>query len=141
MKILTPLLVLLFTLLFSIQAMAKRVIPAEIKAIKKDGNEYNVRYEESKCQNSKNICGDITRIYSRNIKTGKINWEKEIYLTMYNSLLEIDVQQIYLRSLKLTSKGKIEIVDEMGMKYLILAKNGTMIEPLKTVIYPAEKSY
>ena len=77
-------------------------------------------------------------LISKNIASGKINWEKELYQKLFDPNLEIDVQTVFLRSLKLRKKHLIAI-DEKGSKYIVKSQTGDLVQPLKSIIYPAHK--
>lgn len=129
-------LVLVLSLVTTI-SFAKRKAPADIKPVVIQGNEISVQSEQSDCMTDKH-CGQQMFLVSKNQKTGDVNWITELYQVGFDSKLETDVQTIYPTSLKV-KKNKATVIDERGSTYVIDIKDGELIKPLKSIIYPAKK--
>ncbi len=127
----------IFTMLFCFSLHAKRVAPPEIKPLQKSGNEFSFEISNSPCSDVKNTCGMKVTLVSKKISVNSVNWKRELYIKMYDSKLETDVQDVHPQSLKFLNNNIIQVKDENGTEYQINALSGKMIKPLKTVIYNA----
>lgn len=124
--------------LFSSASWSKRMAPAKIKPIVSQGREFSFQVEQSPCKNGEN-CGMQVFLVSKNIASGRINWKRELYQKLFNPNLEIDMQTVFLRSLEL-SKQQLIAIDERGSKYIVKSQTGDLVQPLKSIIYSANKS-
>lgn len=123
--------------LLSTTTWAKRLAPAVIKPVVSEGNEFTYKVEKTSCKKSPS-CGMQVFLVSKNLASGKINWERELYQKAFDPKMETDVQTIYPKSLKLKEKNVIAI-DEKGSKYIVKSQTGDLVIPLKSIIYPAQK--
>lgn len=123
--------------LLSATTWAKRLAPAVIKPVVSEGNEFSYKVEKTSCKKSPS-CGMQVFLVSKNLASGKINWERELYQKAFDPKMETDVQTIYPKSLKLKEKNVIAI-DEKGSKYIVKSQTGDLVIPLKSIIYPAQK--
>lgn len=130
-------LLILFVSLLSSAGWAKRLAPAKIKPVVEQGNEFSYRVEKTSCKKSP-TCGMQVFLVSKNVASGKLNWERELYQKAFDPKMETDVQTIYPKSLKLKEKNVIAI-DEKGSKYIVKSATGDLVIPLKSIIYPANK--
>ncbi len=106
----------LFLLLFSVVCFAKRVVPIEVAPISYETIEYSTvpwAYENGTNQN-----GGYVRAKSK--ITGKVIWEKQIYITKYRQNIERDVQDVFITSLKIIEKDNVLLVEtESGERFRI----------------------
>lgn len=123
--------------LLAAPSLAKRLAPAKIKPVVDQGSEFSYRIEKTSCKKSTS-CGMQVFLVSKNVASGKINWERELYQKAFDPKMETDVQTIYPKSLKLKEKNVIAI-DEKGSKYIVKSETGDLVIPLKSIIYPASK--
>lgn len=128
---------ILFLSFVCVAAFAKRAPPPVVKPLVRAGNEYRFETEQSDCR-SGGSCGMQAFLVSTNVKSGKVNWKTELYQKLFDPNLETDVQTIMPASLKVV-KYRAIAVDEMGLRYVVNLKTGMLVEPLKPVIYPAQK--
>ncbi len=123
--------------LLPVISLAKRLAPAVITPVISEGSEFTYRVEKTSCKKSTN-CGMQVFLISKNVASGKVNWERELYQKAFDPKMETDVQTIYPKSLKLKEKNVIAI-DEKGSKYIVKSATGDLVIPLKSIIYPAHK--
>lgn len=123
--------------LLSTTGWAKRSAPAKIKPVVNQGSEFSFRVEKTSCKKSTS-CGMQVFLLSKNVASGKTNWERELYQKSFDPKLETDIQTVYPKSLKLVEKQLIAI-DEKGSKYIVKPQTGDLVIPLKSIIYPARK--
>lgn len=129
-------LMLILLFLFLPTAFAKRAAPAEVQPVHPRGIEYSLRVETSPCR--KSPCGMKASLVARDTKSQNVKWERELYQRQFLPEMEQDVQAIFPKSLRLLKGGTLRIVDEKGTVYLV-SREGELLKPLKSVIYPAPK--
>ena len=130
----TLVLVLITSLCF-----AKRSVQLAIQPIRKDGNEINFKISRTPCPDKNQLCGMQVSLTSKQMHTGKLNWERELYQKAFDPTLEADVQEVLPKSLTLKKSTELIVSDEKGSVYIIEAKTGEMLQPLKSIIYPGYK--
>lgn len=130
-------LILLLTLtFFSAASFAKRIEPAAIKSIVQGDSVINFRVQRADCQIEK-VCAMQVFLNSKNMASGRIIWERELYQKALDAKLEFDVQMVLPKSLRLEGKT-IVATDEKGSTYK-LDLNGKLLSPLKSIVYPLAK--
>ena len=72
---------------------------------------------------------------SKQVSSGKIIWERELYQKPFDPAMETDVQEILPKSLSLKKSGELIASDEAGSIYIVEAKTGELLQPLKSVVY------
>lgn len=131
-KLLTLILIMIF---FSgVGAFAKRVAPAEIKAVVKSGIEYSTERAPAYCRSLSIPCGMQIDVIAKNVKTKKNKWRIEILRVIYDHDLETDVQDVYPSKMTI-EKNQLVILDESGLKYILDLKTGAFVEPTKAITY------
>lgn len=128
---------ILSVIFLSTNAFAKRLPPAEVKPLVKDGIEYNFRVEQGSCDEPSKNCGMQVFLVSQDTKTGQVKWDRELYQKSFDPNLEVDVQTVFPKSLKFKGK-EIVATDEMGSTFR-LKLTGELISPLKSIIYSGAK--
>lgn len=126
-------------IVLSSTAFAKRAAPVEVKPISKNGQEFSFRIKNSGCGQGES-CAMQVFLLSKNIKSGEVKWECELYQKLFDRQLETDVQWVFPSSLTYTKKKQLIVTDERGSTYKVKSDNGELIDPLKSNIYPAEKN-
>ena len=111
-------LILLLSLIGDL-SFAKRLPPAEIKLIMKNGTEFAFRIKENSCKDKINLCGMQVYLFSKKSSTGKLNWERKLYQKLYDPKLEIDVQTVLPQTLIFKDEGKLLATDERESTYLV----------------------
>lgn len=129
-------LIFFLALTLSAAAVAKRSEPAAIKSIVLGDSIVNFRVQRADCQVEK-VCAMQVFINSKNMTTGRINWERELYQKGLDPKVEFDVQLVLPKFLRLQGK-QIIATDEKGTTYK-LDLDGKLLSPLKSVIYPLTK--
>ena len=109
-------------------AEAKHMMPTAIKPIIDHGREITSFYEATDQ-------GFTVFILSKNIKNGALQWKSEIYQRGYNPKVQIDEQEIHLKSVKLIH-SQVVIVDERDATYKIDSGSGKLLEPKTPKQYP-----
>lgn len=94
---------------------AKRSAPAAVAPIVSDGIEYSVPDFSSKAEGMKHNGGYVE---AKDLKTGARIWLKEIYKPKVDGLLETDVQDVFIKSMRLEGRH-LKIVDENGVSYKV----------------------
>jgi hypothetical protein len=101
----------------STSALAKRAEPAlisgNIKYIAPDvlPNHRSI-YGKSTCSD-KSMC-----VEARNKKTGKLLWQAEVYPIEIDPTVELDVQYVYITSLKI-ERGQLIVKNESGQIFMV----------------------
>jgi outer membrane protein assembly factor BamB len=102
-------------------ALAKRAEPKPVPALISGNIKYiapdvlpNHRsiYGKSTCS-EKSMC-----VEARNKKTGKLLWQVEVYPIEIDPTVELDVQYVYITSLKI-ERGQLIIKNESGQVYVV----------------------
>jgi hypothetical protein len=102
-------------------ALAKRGVPTQLDSIVSGKVRYLAPdvtpnylsiYGASKCFRSGSC------VEARDLKTGKLLWQVEVYQTEFDPKVESDVQSVYINSLKI-ERGKLIIKNERGDRYTI----------------------
>jgi hypothetical protein len=102
-------------------ALAKRAAPKQIAPVVSGGVRYMAPdvmpnylsiYGASKCFRSGGC------VEARDRQTGKLLWQVEVYQTKYDPNMELDVQVVYINSLKI-DRDKLMIKNELGDRYTV----------------------
>ncbi|MBC7465188.1 MAG: hypothetical protein H7256_04290 [Bdellovibrio sp.] len=134
----TPFLILILIVAGS-TTFAKRAGPVEVKPISKNGHEFSFRIKNSSCQENE-ACALQVFLISKDVKTGAVKWDRELYQKLFDRKLEIDVQWVFPKSLSYNNKKQLVVTDERGSMYKVNSENGKLIQPLKSIIYPARRN-
>jgi hypothetical protein len=98
-------LVLILLLTLASSALAKRGAPVEVKSVTHEGIQYTVPLK-------------LGVIEAKDIKSDKALWKKRIYKISYIKNLEKDVQDVFIKSLKISNDKKmLIIINEDGNTY------------------------
>lgn len=114
---------------FGIQA--KRLAPAEIKPIEKNGFLYFQERDSKTRSDSYSVY-----ISCKNLETGAKVWKTKIYEKEIDPRLEFDAQDIYLKTVELKD-GQLVAVDENGTEYRIDLNIGKLVKPKHSIKYKA----
>jgi hypothetical protein len=105
----------------STSALAKRAEPKPVPALISGNIKYiapdvlpNHRsiYGKSTCS-EKSMC-----VEARNKKTGKLLWQAEVYPIEIDPTVELDVQYVYITSLKI-ERGQLIVKNESGQIFMV----------------------
>lgn len=133
-------LILSLSLLFvSPMGFAKRAAPVEVKPILKNGQEFSFRIKNSGCH-ADEACSMQVFLISKNIKSGEVKWQRELYQKLFDRNLETDVQWVFPNFLAYNKKKQLVVTDERGSTYKVESGSGELIQPLKSIVYPARKN-
>ncbi len=119
---LTRVLILIGAVMITGPVLAKRGAPKIAKPVISDGIEYRAvhdRYKETGRPR-----GIRAFVEARDTKTKKSLWRVQVYDMRYRPDLETDVQDVYIKDLKLDKSGLIA-TDERGQRFLINLKTPT----------------
>ena len=109
-------------------ALAKRGDPKQIAPVVSGGVKYIAPdvmpnylsiYGASKCFRSGGC------VEARDRKTGKLLWQVEVYQTIYDPNVEMDVQSVYINLLKI-DRDKLIVKNERGERYAVDLKSHTV---------------
>jgi hypothetical protein len=128
-------LMILMSLVFSLNVFAKRVAPPKVNPVNIGHLEFSTTTEKILCENKKDICGMTAFLISTDTMAKSAIWKTQLYIKMFKKNEETDVQEIYPQSLILNVDSNLQLKDEKGTEYLVEAKSGKFVKPLKTVIY------
>ena len=95
---------ILFIISFSIQA--NRLDPITVSPLRYRGIEYRAPHWN----------GKMGFIEAYDVNTGKKLWGKQVYKVIYEPMLETDVQDIFITSLKIDG-GSLIVENEKGDRY------------------------
>ncbi len=98
-------------------ALAKRIAPPVVNAITQNGITY------SACHSSDPATVFVASVVATVAKSKKQLWKTELYQIKYDTTLERDVQEVFIKSLSVKGK-KLIAVDESGKQYSVDAKTG-----------------
>lgn len=128
---------LTLTLILTHPALAKRAPPPLVLPLRDRNIEYTITREQT-------ACGDIGKagfqsfLEAHDTKEKKAIWKTALYQRSYDCSLETDVQDIFVKSLKM-EKSWIIATDEYGAIYKIAKTKGKLIKPLKSITYATAK--
>ncbi|MBC7713410.1 MAG: hypothetical protein H7177_08725 [Rhizobacter sp.] len=132
---------ILFTLLSaSVNLYAKRIAPPVVEPLVVSDDEFSVVTTTTECKTPKSLCGMTGLLVSRKISTDTLNWKIELYTQAFNPKMETDVQSVFPKSLKQVNEAVVEVTDEKGTDYKVDMITGSLILPLKSVVYPSKKT-
>jgi hypothetical protein len=121
MKIFRLAIIVLTVVAAAPSALAKRAAPEAVPALISGNIKYiapdvlpNHRsiYGKSTCS-EKSMC-----VEARNKKTGKLLWQVEVYPIEIDPSVELDVQYIYITSLKI-ERGQLIVKNESGQVFMV----------------------
>lgn len=108
-------------------SQAKRLGPPDVKPISRGGYVYTVPHWATENGTGQN--GGYIRVL--NAKTGLEVWGVQLYKTKYDAEMETDVQDVFIKSIKINLFGrKLTAVDELRRKYQLDLKTRA-VERLK----------
>ena len=99
-----------WVLLLSIPAHAKRLPPKPVPPVVAEGVEYTVPHDVL-----------MGLVVAKDIKTRTVLWQRQIYAVRFNPDIEQDVQACYITSLA-AGPGKLTIKNERGYIYELVLK-------------------
>jgi hypothetical protein len=102
-------LILLLLFITSTNVFAKRMPPPEVSPVIYHGVIYSAKYST----------GGV--IEAKDAKSKKQLWTKQIYHIHYISDLETDIQDVYIKAMKIKN-GNLLITDEKDVQYLLNLK-------------------
>lgn len=105
----------IFLLIISSQTFAKRLAPKVVKPVYHNGIEYSAPPFVGRNQNG-------GYVEAKNRKTGQRIWLKRVYKIDYEKNLEKDVQDVFIKSLKVEGDTLI-VTDERGLVHKVSLKN------------------
>ena len=106
--------------LFASTAVAKRAAPSNVRPIVVNGVQYRAPLEVEK----------IGFVQAWDVAKNKLLWEKKVYSSTYNPLLERDVQWVFITELQLKD-GLIFVNNERGERFS-LDSNSKKVTKLKS---------
>ena len=89
---------------------AKRALPQEVKPIMHKGIEYRAPHDYMGC------------IEAWDIKSKEITWRKQVYVIKHVIGVERDVQDVFIKSIKLSGNSLV-IINEKGFEYKLDLKS------------------
>jgi hypothetical protein len=101
-------------------ALAKRGAPKIAKPVISDGVEYRAVHDRYKEKGRPR--GIRAFVEARDTKTKKSLWRVQVYDIRYRGVLETDVQDVYIKDLKLDKSDLIVTTDERSRRYFINPK-------------------
>lgn len=110
MKNHVKLLVILVFFFLSAVAFARKVVPETPAPVVRDGVEYSVSTKNGFLQ-------------ARDLKTGKIVWDSELFRVEYAPEYEADVQSVHIVSVVL-EEGRLLAIDQRNQKYYLNLETG-----------------
>jgi len=121
---------LIIICLLPLRVYSKRVAPAKVEPVIYEG----VRYEAPTSK--------MGYVEAYDAASGKKLWEKKAYDVKYNLALERDVQDVFIKELKIeeTKQGAdLIVIDEQDRKYRIKIKEPPQYLPEMTVTFLVDK--
>lgn len=132
---------LILFFLFTTLAEAKRMAPPVVPAVIEDGVSYTTGIKNSSCDSTtRDNCGFLGFVKATDQTTQKVKWTTILYSKLYDLNLELDIQDIHPHYLKIDKKKQLIIRDENGSEYVVDAKTGKLLKPLKSIIYATPKA-
>ena len=123
-------------LLATLLAEAKRRVPAEVLPVKVGNIEYSAPHRNRTHK-------QMGFIEARDLKSGKLIWNRQIYAVKYDPDLEGDVQDVFIKSITIQGNNLI-ITNERNSKYQldlnslkVKVLQGSLVE--ETKIRPLKK--
>ena len=109
----------------------------DIKPLRVETSEYSFKIKQPDCRIGY-YCGMQVLLVSKNIKSKKVKWERELYEKAFDPGLPSDGQTVQPKTLTFDKKeNQITITDERGSTYKVSTK-GDLVSPLKSIIYPVK---
>lgn len=111
------------------ESVAKRVVPSKVTPVQVGSIEYSVPHGKSQNQ--------MGCIDARKVGSGELLWIRQIYVVKYDPGLEGDVQDVYIKNIKLKGNSLI-ITNERKSEYQLNLKTlqvkvlkGSLVEETK----------
>ncbi len=111
-----------FAVLSTSVALAKRGAPAKVNSVRLGGTEYRAPRDQIGC------------IEALDTLSGRLIWRRQIYVVKYNTNLERDVQDVFVKAMKIKDSTLV-VVNERKSEYILDLKTlevavvkGTLVE-------------
>jgi hypothetical protein len=109
--------------LIHVHAFAKRLPPEKVPPVMSDGVKYLAPHVTLDYQSTYGLPScPIGCIEARDAKSDKLLWQVLVYKIVYDSTLESDVQDVFIRSLEIKD-GYLLVENELGEKFSVDLKN------------------
>jgi len=116
---------LLLVGLFSTLCFAKRPAPSPVEPVVQENIIYSVPHWAS--QNGTTQNGGVIRAGDQ--KTGETLWQVQVYSVEYDEDLESDVQDVFIKSIKLDGEQNTLIIEnELGQVFHLNTKTKRVVE-------------
>ena len=124
----------LFMVMIGSLVFAKRVSPPVIGALANEAAQYEFSIKHIKCENADELCAMKVTLVAKALKDQKVLWETPLYRRIFRQGMEVDVQEIYPRTLSLKA-DLLQATDEREQLYFVNWKTGTLVAPAKEIMY------